>query len=241
MVDLAGEYAALETYLMLRLRFLRCLWLAPLLSLTTHGAYAQGTTGRVVEVTDGDTLTVLVGKQQIKVRLVEIDAPEGGQAFGNRSKQSLSEICFGKTAVLIDKGTDRFERMLARVECDRVDANEEQVRRGMAWVYDQYVTDHGLYAIQDNAKSKKLGLWTDPKPTPPWEWRHSAERTKAPPPKSLAGGCRIKGNINSRGDRIYHLPGQKYYGSTQINESSGERWFCSEADARAAGWRAAKI
>jgi hypothetical protein len=156
----------------------------------------------------------------------------------------MSDICFGKTATLIDKGTDRYERLLARVTCDGVDANEEQLRRGMAWVYDQYVSDRSLYAIQDKAKSKKLGLWADPSPTPPWEWRHSPERTAPPttaPVPLVAGTCKIKGNINSRGERIYHVPGQKYYAETQINESSGERWFCTEAEARAAGWRASRI
>lgn len=127
--------------------------------------------GKVVAVADGDTLTVLVERQQIKVRLVEIDAPEKGQAFGNRSKQSLSDLCFDKTAKLDDKGKDHYGRTLARVYCDGVDANTEQIRRGMAWVYDRYVIDRSLYGLQDDARAARLGLWVDPKPMPPWEWR----------------------------------------------------------------------
>ena len=120
-------------------------------------------------------MTALVDQQQIKVRLVEIDAPEKGQAFGNKSKQSLSALCLNKTAKLDDKGKDRYGRTLARVYCDDVDANVEQVRRGMAWAYDRYVTDRGLYLIQDEAKAAKRGLWADTEPMPPWEWRRRRE------------------------------------------------------------------
>ena len=125
----------------------------------------------MVAVADGDTITVLREREQVKVRLVEIDAPEKAQAFGNRSKQSLSDLCFNKTARLDDKGKDRYGRTLARVYCDGADANAEQVRRGMAWVYDRYVTDRGLYSIQDEARAAKRGLWADNSPVPPWEWR----------------------------------------------------------------------
>ncbi len=99
--------------------------------LTTHYAWADFD-GKVIAVTDGDTIKVLKGHEQIKVRLVEIDAPEKAQAFGNKSKQSLSELCFGKTATLVYEGKDRYGRTLARVHCDGIDANAEQVRRGLA-------------------------------------------------------------------------------------------------------------
>ena len=103
-----------------------------LIALTSN---AHAFTGKVVNVADGDTITVLRERTQVKVRLLEIDAPEKAQAFGAKSKESLSEMCFGKTAELTDKGKDRYGRTLARVTCDGVDANAEQVRRGMAWVY----------------------------------------------------------------------------------------------------------
>ncbi|MEZ5617197.1 MAG: thermonuclease family protein [Rhodocyclaceae bacterium] len=139
--------------------------------LFAHCAFAE-TIGKVIGISDGDTLTVLVERQQVKVRLVEIDAPEKAQAFGNKSKQSLSTLCFKKTAKLDDKGKDRYGRTLARVHCDGIDANAEQVRHGMAWVYDRYVTDRSLYGLQDEARAAKRGLWADPSPMPPWEWRH---------------------------------------------------------------------
>ena len=115
-------------------------------------------TGKVIAIADGDTITVMRDREQIKVRLVEIDAPKKAQAFGNRSKQSLSDLCFNKTATLADKGKDRYGRTLARVQCDGVDANAEQVRRGMAWVYDRYVTDRSLYRLQDEARACRLML-----------------------------------------------------------------------------------
>lgn len=142
--------------------------------LFAHCAFAEAI-GKVIGISDGDTLTVLIAQQQIKVRLVEIDAPETGQTFGNRSKQSLSALCFNKQARLEDKGKDRYGRTLARVYCDGIDANAEQVRRGMAWVYDRYVTDRSLYALQGEAKEARRGLWADAEPMPPWEWRRAGK------------------------------------------------------------------
>lgn len=133
-------------------------------------------TGRVVGVSDGDTITVLVEKTQVKVRLVEIDAPEKAQAFGNRSKQSLSDLCFGTTATVVEKSKDRYGRTLGRVYCRGVDANAEQLRRGMAWVYDKYATDRSLYSVQAEAKASRRGLWTDAQPTPPWEHRRNKKQ-----------------------------------------------------------------
>jgi endonuclease YncB( thermonuclease family) len=127
--------------------------------------------GRVVVIQDGDTLTVQVSRKQIKVRLTEIDAPERKQAFGTRSRQSLADLCAGKEARIADQGKDRYGRTLDRVYCADVDANAEQVRRGMAWVFDRYVTDRGLYPIQEEARAARRGLWHDQNPVPPWEWR----------------------------------------------------------------------
>jgi len=128
----------------------------------------------VVGIADGDTLTVLCnGNEQVKIRLAEIDAPEKKQPFGNRSKQSLSDMCFKKQAEIKPQTKDRYGRTVARVICDGADANEEQVRRGMAWVYDKYVRDRSLYAIQDKARASKVGLWADDNPVKPWEYRRA--------------------------------------------------------------------
>lgn len=136
------------------------------------GGIAANLTGRVVAVHDGDTLTLLVDRQQIRVRLAEIDAPERKQAFGTRSKESLAELCHGTDAQVQDAGRDRYSRVIGQVTCAGIDANAEQVHRGMAWVYDRYVKrDSPLYALQHEAQSQRRGLWVDVSPVPPWEWR----------------------------------------------------------------------
>ncbi len=135
-------------------------------------AYAETFIGTVVGIADGDTLIILNNDQQeVKVTLAEIDAPEKSQAFGARSKQSLSELCFGKQAEIIPQAKDRYKRMVARVKCSGVDANTEQVKRGMAWVYPRHVRDHNLYVMQREAKVGKRGLWADSSPTAPWDFR----------------------------------------------------------------------
>lgn len=147
-------------------------WLAAFVLIGATSVQAGVLRGRVVAILDGDTLAVRdAANQEHRVRLAEIDAPEKRQPYGQRSKQSLSGICFGKDAVVEPKGHDRYERTVARVRCDGIDATVEQVRRGMAWVFDRYVTDRGLYAIQDEARAARRGLWSDPAPVPPWEWR----------------------------------------------------------------------
>jgi len=134
------------------------------------------TTGVVVGVHDGDTLTVLVGKQQVKVRLAEIDAPELRQAFGNRSRQSLADLCFQQSAKVEQIARDRYGRSVGKVECAGMDASAHQIATGMAWVFDRYSKPTSpLYRLQDGAKAAKRGLWADSEPVPPWEWRRAGK------------------------------------------------------------------
>lgn len=147
------------------------LWIACFSPLVAAAADIEG---RVVGIADGDTVTVLREREQIKVRLAEIDAPEKAQPFGKRSRQSLAELCFQQPVRVEDKGRDRYGRTIGRVWCAGVDANAEQVRRGMAWVYERYVTDQALNTLQTRARSAHSGLWADANPVPPWEWRHGA-------------------------------------------------------------------
>jgi endonuclease YncB( thermonuclease family) len=136
--------------------------------------------GRVIAIADGDTLTVLVSRNQIKVRLLDIDAPERKQPFGTRSRQSLADMCAGKDARIAWREKDRYGRTLGRVSCAGVDANTEQVRRGMAWVYVRYAPkDSPLYAVQAEARAARRGLWQDARPVPPWE-RRRAKRDSSP-------------------------------------------------------------
>jgi endonuclease YncB( thermonuclease family) len=151
-----------------------------LLLVLAQPAWAEVVVGKVVRVSDGDTLTVLVDSKQLKVRLIEIDAPESKQAFGERSRKSLGEMCAGQLATVSYLARDKYGRVLGRVQCRGLDANAEQVRRGMAWVYDRYVSDRGLYALQNEARTTHLGLWADKTPTAPWVWR-SQQKAAAKP------------------------------------------------------------
>jgi micrococcal nuclease len=132
----------------------------------THSSAAP-----VIGISDGDTLTILESGQPVKIRLANIDAPEKAQPFGNRSKQSLSDLCFGKGAEYTPQAKDRYGRTVALVNCAGIEANKAQVERGMAWVYPKYNRDPLLPAVEESAKVGKRGLWADPQPVPPWEWR----------------------------------------------------------------------
>lgn len=222
-------------------------------------AQAEAFIGNVIGVTDGDTITVVdASKHQYKVRLGGIDAPEKGQPFGTASKRNLSELVYEKEVRVEGSKVDRYGRLIGKVwvrpeDCRKcgqtLDANLAQVTTGMAWWYRQYASeqsleDQGRYEFAEvEAMARHAGLWKDSGPVPPWEWRHASKGAALLPAMadtSSSQSCNIKGNINSKGRRIYHVPGQEHYGETQINESRGERWFCSEGEARAAGWRAAK-
>ncbi len=209
-------------------------WLIVLVFLVACQVQAADLSGRVIAIADGDTFTLLTAdKRQVKIRLAEIDAPESGQPYGNKSKQALSGLIFGKDVRVVVQTTDRYGRTVGRPYVSSLDICEEMVRTGAAWAYREYLIDRSLLTIEAEAKAHKRGLWglSEAQNMPPWEWRRSGG-------SNTAGDCQIKGNINSKGDHIYHVPDSNSYGVTQINESKGERWFCSEAEAKAAGWRA---
>lgn len=110
--------------------------------------------------------------QQVTVRIGAIDAPEKAQPFGQRARQNLSELCYKAEATITQTAKDRYGRIVGDVKCGRHDVATEQVRTGMAWVYDKYAKGYGaLYPLQDAARASKAGLWADTSPTPPWEWR----------------------------------------------------------------------
>ena len=157
--------------------------LACLLLALACAAHAETVTGRVVGVADGDTITVLdADKAQHKIRLAGIDAPEKKQAFGNRSKESLSDLVFDKTVNVETKKRDRYGRQIGKVLVNGQDVNLVQIERGMAWFYRQYQreqspNDRKLYeAAEDSAKAAKRGLWRDIDPVPPWNFRHNKSK-----------------------------------------------------------------
>jgi len=215
------------------------IFLVVAVGLSAEWAYSDipGTyTGRVVGITDGDTLTLLTAdKEQIKIRVAEIDAPERRQPYGTRARQKLSELVFDKDVVVKVQVVDRYGRTVGRIYVDGIDVSAEMVHSGVAWVYRKYAKDDNLFELEEEAREAQRGLWSLPEAEriPPWEWRRGSNKAE-----DRSDGCNIKGNINSKGDRIYHSPGSSSYGATKINESKGERWFCSESEARSAGWRA---
>jgi endonuclease YncB( thermonuclease family) len=143
------------------------------------GAAFADFSGRVVKVSDGDSLTVLVKKRQVRVRLEGIDAPERGQAFSKRSRQSLVDMCAGKAAEVTDRGKDRYGRTIGGVSCAGIDANSAQVRRGMAWVFTRYVPiGSPLYEFEAYARLRQIGLWADPRAVAPWEWRRAKAKAE---------------------------------------------------------------
>lgn len=130
--------------------------------------------GKVVGVADGDTITVLVdGNREAKIRFAEIDAPEKGQPWGARSKQTLSGLVFGRDVRVQQMDVDRWGRIVGRVFVDDQDVNREMVVVGAAWVYRRYLTDTSLIEVEARAKRERVGLWSMPEAqtVAPWDWR----------------------------------------------------------------------
>jgi hypothetical protein len=130
---------------------------------------------------------------------------------------------------------DRYGRVVARCFAGGRDIGAQMVAQGAAFAYRKYSTDY--VALETRAEKRGLGLWSGEAERPE-AFRHHRTAQSAVASAAVSG-CEIKGNISKSG-HIYHVPGQKYYAKTSISEAKGERWFCSESEARAAGWRAAK-
>lgn len=222
----------------------------PVSSLQEKGS-ANTLTGRAT-VIDGDTIEI----SGQRVRFNGIDAPESKQSCKNSKGKPYA--CGRVAANALDKFLsasrpvscqfvewDQYGRFVGN--CARADGKSVQewlVQNGHALDWPRYSS--GAFAAQEaTAKALKRGVWQGDFQRP-WEWRVAQQDQTTPaassPAVSLVGqsGCNIKGNISAKGERIYHVPGQKYYSQTKISEGKGERWFCSEAEARQAGWRKAR-
>ena len=149
----------------------RAFWLTVLLAFC--GVAHADLHGSVVAILDGDTIDVLVDRKPLRVRLSQIDAPEKRQAFGTRSRQVLAELVFRKTVRVAEEGHDRYGRVIGTIHVGDLNVNAQMVREGMAWVYRQYARDKRLYELEDQAKVRRLGLWADPDPVAPWEYRRA--------------------------------------------------------------------
>jgi len=183
------------------------------LLLTTVPSWAWQ--GKVVGVTDGDTITVLRdGHDQYKIRLYGIDAPESGQPYGKASKNNLSALVFGKTVDVDPTDVDKYGRTVARISLRGRSANAQQLQDGHAWLYRRYCdapTCAEWAKLEAQAKSKRIGLWSDASPIAPWEWRHGGSTPSAKTGGSVfvaSGGTAFHGNAKSG---VFHRPGCKHY------------------------------
>ena len=192
-------------------------------------------------VVDGDTIDV----GAVRVRLHGIDAPEGGQRCangrggawrcGDEAAQRMRDLVEGAPISCDALGRDQYGRVIAVCHVRGVDVGGQLVEEGLAWAFRRFSEDY--VAQEDEARRARRGVWraeTDP----PWvyreqRWQRAADAAPHP-------GCPIKGNINRQGEQIYHTPWSPWYDRTRIDEARGERWFCDEAEAVAAGWRPAR-
>jgi endonuclease YncB( thermonuclease family) len=224
-------------------RILSCilLVLTGLLGASASVAAATTLTGKA-DIVDGDTVKV----GGIPVRLYGIDAPEGRQnceregktyACGKEATKELATLIAGQTIQCEIVGKDQYARALGVCTVGAIEINRTMVREGWALAFVKYSDRYS--ADQAMAEAAKAGIWAGSF-VEPWDWRlaevKAAEKTLG---AEKRGGCVIKGNINRNGEHIYHLPFQQFYSRTKIDESKGERWFCTEQQAQEAGWRRA--
>ncbi len=211
-------------------------------------ASAETLTARVVGITDGDTITVLIsGKQQSVVRLAGIDAPEHEQAFGSASEQHLAALISGKNVNLDCGGEESYGRLVCKVLLPNgEDVDLDQVKAGLAWHYKQFqsqqtAADRAAYsAAEDSAREYHVGLWTDPHPIQPQDFRHGTQSPLCLDKQDHRIACSeqyvgtVRGNVRSH---IYHWPGCPNY--DDIAEGNRVE-FPNAAAAEKAGYRAAR-
>lgn len=225
------------------------LTLASLALVATSPVAAESWTGRA-SVIDGDTIQI--EGAPARFRLAMVDAPESSQTCydangsrylcGSMSAEALSSL-IGRNGIVtcMETDRDRYGRVVALCERDGYDLNGSMVATGWAVEYTSY-SDGRYSSLQEEARRNGAGIWQGQFEMP-WDWRRGNKKSaSASTPAVVAqasspSGCDIKGNISGSG-KIYHRPGGAFYDRTSIDEASGERWFCSESEAQAAGWRA---
>jgi len=204
---------------------------------------ADATLTGSARVIDGDTLEV----RGTRIRLHGIDAPEsaqrcrsGGQVWscGREATRALARHIGSHPVACKERDRDRYGRVVAVCHVGDQDVNAWMVAEGWAFAYRQY--SRRYLAEEMAAKAAKRGVWRGDV-VPPWDWRRGKRLNGTGTTMKRGGGrCKIKGNISKAGKRIYHMPSGRFYDQTRINTSQGERWFCSESEARTAGWRRAR-
>ena len=227
------------------MRLATILWIGAILALGVQGAGGQTMSGPA-RVVDGDTLHI--DGYPNNIRLERIDTPETHQTCENArgstypcgvmAADRLRSLIGSPPGTCEASGFDGYGRPLATCSVGKLELNAAMVVSGWAVEFDRY--SDGRYAgYEEEAKTAGVGLWQG-KFVMPWEWRDRKRQEAAEQPVSSSGtDCEIKGNI-SRNGRIYHMPGQADYDRVRISEGRGERYFCSEEEAQAAGWRRAE-
>ncbi len=198
---------------------LACVLIAPL--------SAQRFAGRVLDVTDGDTVIVARGRGQVTVRLFGIDAPEGLQPYGREAAAELSRLVMGKVIDVDMKDIDQYGRLVAEVSMGGTDVGEAMVRAGAAWHYTRYSNDVRLAAAEREARQTRRGLWQSASPQPPWTLRAEVRPPTTPVP--LVGAGVYHGNRESR---VFHAPGCQHYNCRNCTVP-----FATVAQAKATGFR----
>jgi len=210
-----------------------------LIAVASTASGAENIVGQA-SVIDGDTLEI----HGTRIRLHGIDAPEANQnclvknkpsRCGQQAANALADKINIQIVTCEPKDRDQYGRVVAVCSAGGNDLNAWMVIAGMAMAYRQYSTDY--VRLEKVATKRKTGIWRGAF-IKPWEWRRGRRLTLDSDPDNEA--CTIKGNITRGGKKIYHVPGGQYYGPARIDTPNGERWFCSEADAKKAGWRKSK-
>lgn len=215
----------------------------PLLLLSCVVATLLGSAAAVADilrVVDGDTIVV----GGVTHRIHGIDAPEFGQtcktasgkewACGKAALAEMEKLMLSAKRVDCDnRGQDGYGRQLSVCSADGKDVGKRLVDEGLAWSFKKY--SHDYDADEEAARRRGIGIW-QAETEAPWDFR--SDKWKSAVQSVPDRRCPIKGNINDKGERIYHAPWSLWYSKTKVNTNQGERWFCDEAEAVAAGWRA---
>jgi micrococcal nuclease len=201
--------------------------------------HAEQFTGKVVGISDGDTLSVLREGKAVKVRLYGVDAPEKAQAFGTKARQFTADLAFQHEVTMVSHATDRYGRIVGEALLpDGRSLNQELVKAGMAWWYRQYAPNDTTFAqLEAEARAAKYGLWADTDPTPPWEWRKGHRASSKAASASAAAVSPTTGPfIGNRTSKVYHWPGCPDY--DKVSEKNRVALPSREA-AEQAGYRPA--
>lgn len=232
---------------------------APTTEKAVAPARAAGSeSGPVVKVVDGDTIDVATANGTERIRIIGLDTPEIGECGFSEASAAMADLVAGRSVQLVRDPTqdnrDRYGRLVRHVHRGGTSAAVEMIRRGHSAEYlygAEYQNRSAHLRAEREARAAKVGMWSTrgcatPTPTPRPTSTPTEPVTVVAPPEPTptapapTGSCRIKGNISSSGEKIFHSPGQAHYERTKISLDKGERWFCSAADAVNAGWRAAK-